>query len=144
MDERPSWRKAQWWIDANTAVDVFKSCRGILNDAITSDDILRLANELYSEGIISRGNLDHAQSIGVLPTEKKVHLFDAIEARIRSHPEDFLTVLDILYSETVYSDLAEKIWKNYMFQVCAVMYVYASDSLCDAELQRFASLLSIQ
>ena len=151
MDERPPWLKwltlsptVSRHVNADKAVDVFQSYRDSLNDAITSDGILRLANALYSKGIISRENLDHAMLIGVLPTEKKVHLFDAIEARIRSHPEDFITFLNILYSDTVYSDLAEKIWEDYMSQVCAVMYVYASDSLCDVELQKFASLLSIQ
>ena len=68
-------------INVNIAVDVFQSYRDTLNDAITSDGILRLANALYSTGIISRENLDHAMLTGVLPTEKKVHLFDAIEAR---------------------------------------------------------------
>ena len=137
MDERPSWRETQWWIVANTAVDVFQYYRDTLNDAITSDEILRLANELFSKGIISRGNLDHAQLIGVLPTEKKVHLFDAIEARIRSHPEDFCTVLDILNREPVYRDIAKNIWNVYSAMVCAVIYVYTSNSLYNADLRLF-------
>ena len=112
-----------WWscsVVAGVAVDVFQSYRNTLNDAITNDDILRLANALYSKGIISRENLDHALLTGVVATKKKVHLFDAIEARIRSHSSDFLTVLDILYGDSVHRDITMRIWESYE-EVCAVM-----------------------
>ena len=89
---------------------------------ITECDILPLANNLYSNGIISQANLSHAEMTTLTPQDRKVHLFDAIEARIRSKPEGFLTLLDILDSELVFHDHAMKLWEAYN-EVCP-RYVY--------------------
>ena len=121
MDNPPPWR---WWkdlqfiVDPDITGDAFRGYRDTLAIAITPDDIPQLVNSLYSKNIISHDNLERAMMIGILPSDKKVHLLDAIEARIRSRTSAFVTFLDILYSEPVFSEHAKRIWEKYWEQVC--------------------------
>ena len=93
----------------------FRDHRATLLVALT--DIYVLANSLYSEGLISQEQLKHAQLLALTPKERKVHLFDAIEARLRTNPKDFLTFLDVLNSDSEFEGLyifAESIWTSYL------------------------------
>ena len=123
MDDSTPWRRWEYAglrlnVDPDIAADAFQGYRDTLATAITQDDIPQLANSLYSKNIISKNNRDYAVMVGILPSEKMVHLLDASEARIRSNPSDFLTVLDILNSEPVFRIHAERIWEKYWKQVC--------------------------
>ena len=72
--------------DGSYAGDAFRDYRDVLLTAVT--DVHILANSLYSKGLISQEQLEHAQLLALTPSERKVHLFDAIEARLRSKPVD--------------------------------------------------------
>ena len=100
----------------NCAGDAFRKHRDTLLTAVT--DVHILANSLYSKGLISREQLEHAQLIVLTPNERKVKLFDAIEARLGSNPDDFRTLLDILYSDPLLMIFAQKIESSYRCKVC--------------------------
>ena len=110
------------------AGDDFREYRDILMMAVTGDNILLLANSLYSRGIISRADLSHASLTTLIPEERNVHLFDAIEDGIRSKPEHFRTLLDILDREFVSRHHAEKLWTA--FEVKSILYLHADLSHC--------------
>ena len=97
------------------AGDAFRVHRDALLIAVA--DVHILANSLYSKGLISREQLEHAQLLALTPNERKVHLFDAIEARLRSNPEDINTLCDILRSDPLLQTLAEKIYMSSL-EVC--------------------------
>ena len=97
-------------IDAHKAGEAFRQHRDNLLIAIT--DPLFLANALYSKNIISRETLDN-----ILPPTPvnvmKVVLLNAIEARIRTHPSDFLILLAILGRDSQLCIFAEGIRNSY-------------------------------
>ena len=93
------------------AGDAFRKLRDDLLTAV--NDVHVLANNLYSRGLISREQLEHAQLLALTPSERKVHLFDAIEARLRSKPYDLYTLLDILKSDPLLQIFIEKIRSSY-------------------------------
>ena len=80
-------------------------------------DIHILANSLYSRGLISREQLEHAQLPALTPSERKVHLFDAIEARLRSKPEVFHTLLDVFKGDPLLQIFVGRIQNSYL-KVC--------------------------
>ena len=55
--------------------------------------------------------------LALTPNEKKVHLFDAIEARLRSNYRDIYTLREILNSDPVLDIVGEKIRSSYL-EVC--------------------------
>ena len=79
---------------AEEASEAFREHRADLLIAVT--DPLILANSLYAKRIISRETLDHVMFKAHTPAEKNMPIFDAVEARIKTNPSDFSTVLDIL------------------------------------------------
>ena len=130
--ETPPWRTTDanflmQFINIGTAGEAFREYRGTLMTAVTEFAILPLANNLYSQGIISRADLSHAEMTTLIPEERKVHLFDAIEAGIRYEPEGFRTLLDILDSELVFRDHAVELWEACKYKVspcCIYMQNY--------------------
>ena len=119
--DTPLWQENdELWIDGEAAGEAFQEYRGTLMTAITESAILPLANNLYSHGIISQANLSHAQMTTLIPEERKVHLFDSIEARIRSKPEDFFILLNILDNELVFRDHAVKLREAYKVCPCYI------------------------
>ena len=95
----------------------FRDHRATLLVALTVSGIHVLANSLCSVGLISREQLEHVQLLALTPNERKVHLFDAVEARLRTNPKDFLTFLDVLNSDCNSEGLyifANSIWTSYL------------------------------
>ena len=98
------------------AGDTFRKYRDTLLTAVT--DVHILANSLYSEGLISREQLEHAQLPALTPNERKVKLFDAVEARLRSNPGDIYTLLNILDDDPLLQIFSKKIKTSYHSKVC--------------------------
>ena len=98
-------------IRAEEAGETFREHRAVLLIAIT--DSLILANNLYSSNIISRETLDRVKLPTLTPNEKKMELFDAIEARIQTNPSDFGTLCDILKSDPLLCIFAERLQQSY-------------------------------
>ena len=114
MDELPPWRLSRYGnnIDCEVAGEAFRRHRDGLLIAVI--DTLILANCLYSKGIISHETLERAKLLTLTSSEKNVHLFEAIEARIRTNSDDFLTLLDVLNSDLLQLRVfAERIWNSY-------------------------------
>ena len=106
-------------VDAHKAGEAFRQHRGDLLIAIT--DPLILANSLYSRRIVSRETLNRVQLPALTNSEKNVILFDAVEARIRTHPSDFRTLLTILGCDLHLCIFAERIQNSYckcLIQLC--------------------------
>ena len=80
-------------------------------------DVHIQANSLYSKGLVSQEQLEHVQLLALTPNEKKVHLFDAIEARLRSNYRDIYTLREILNSDPLLDIVGEKILSSYL-EVC--------------------------
>ena len=97
------------------AGDAFRKHRDDLLTAVT--DVHILANNLYSKELISREQLEHAQLLALTPSERKVHLFDAIEARLRSKLGDFCTLLSVLNGDPLLEMFVEKINGTYVQNV---------------------------
>ena len=116
MDELPPWRLNWCGIDREAAGEAFRQHRADL--LIAAIDTLILANCLYSKRIISHETLEHAELLTLTSSKRNVHLFDAIEARIRTNPDDFLTLLDVLDSDPQLHVFAERIWNSYCVKVC--------------------------
>ena len=95
----------------NSASDAFREHRDTLLTAVT--DVHILANSLYSKGLISREQLEHAQLPALTPNERKVKLFDAVEARLGSNPDDIDTLQDILDDDPLLQIFSKKIKTSY-------------------------------
>ena len=81
-------------INPSEAGEAFREHRDDLLIAITEPDIL--ANSLYSKKIISKETLDEMMLVSLTNGKKNIILLNAVEARIRTNPSDFLTVLAVL------------------------------------------------
>ena len=84
-------------IKAEEASEAFRECRADLLEAIV--DPLILANHFYSKKIISRETLKQITELSLTVSNKNVILLNAVEARIRTHPSDFLILLAILEND---------------------------------------------
>ena len=98
-------------VDAHKAGEAFRQHREVLLIAVT--DPLILANSLYSRRMISRETLSRVQLPALTNSEKNVILFDAVEARIRTHPSDFRTLLAIFGCDLHLCIFAERIRNSY-------------------------------
>ena len=98
-------------INPSGAGEAFREHRGDLLIAIT--DPLVLANYFYSKRIISREKLNEIMLISLTDSKKNFILLDAIEARIRTNPSDFLTVLDVLGRDLLLCCFAERLRNSY-------------------------------
>ena len=119
MSEDPGLSRLTF-IDLAAAGDAFREHRDTLLTAVT--DVPILANSLYSKGLISREQLEHAQLPALTPNERKVKLFDAVEARLRSNPNDIGTLQDILDDDPLLQIVSKKIKNSY--------YYYHSKEVC--------------
>ena len=81
-------------INPSEAGDAFRKYRDDLLIAISEP--LILANSLYSKWIISQETLDKMMLISLTFREKNFILLNAVEARIRTNPHDFLIVIAVL------------------------------------------------
>ena len=97
------------------AGDVFRERRADLLTAVTDVDVL--ANSLYSKVLISREQLEHAQLPALTPSERKVKLFDAIEARLRRKSENLYTLLGVFEGDPLLEIFVSKIRGRFL-QVC--------------------------
>ena len=111
----PPWRPSSGVSSVGplAACWVFRRYRATLFKAVTEHDILPLANFVYSRGMISNKSLEHAGMTTLTPSERKIHLFNAIQAGIKSKPQEFLSLLDYLHSEMVFCDHALELWRRY-------------------------------
>ena len=98
-------------IRAEEAGETFREHRAVLLIAVT--DSLILADNLYSYNVISRETLDRVKLPTLTPNEKKMELFDAVEARIQTNPSDFGTLCDILRSDPLLCIFAERLQQSY-------------------------------
>lgn len=81
-------------IDPNAAFEAVRENRALLLTAIA--DPLVLATELYSKKIISKVALDKIRELPFTTHQKADIIMNSIESRIRTHPQDFCTLLGIL------------------------------------------------
>ena len=98
-------------INRSEAGEAFREHRDDLLIAITES--LITANSLYSKRIISRQTLDEIMLVSLTNSKKNFILLDAIEARIRTNPSDFLTVLAVLGRDPHLCVFAERLKNSY-------------------------------
>ena len=98
-------------LDPEATGEAFREHRADLLIAVS--DPLILANSLYSKRIISRETLDQTLLPSLTISNKNFILLDAIEARIRTHPSDFLTLLTILDQDACLCIFAERLRNSY-------------------------------
>ena len=98
-------------LDPEATGEAFQEHRADLLIAIS--DPLILANSLYSKRIISRETLDQTLLPSLTVSNKNFILLDAIEARFRTHPSDFLTLLTILDHDAHLCIFAEGLRNSY-------------------------------
>ena len=98
-------------INAVEAGEAFRECRADLAEAVV--DPLILANQLYSQKVISRETLKQVIELPSTVSSKNVTLLDAVEVRIRAHPSDFLIVLAILERDPTLCIYAEGLRNSY-------------------------------
>ena len=85
-------------LKGKAAGEAFQKYRDDLRIAVTDPHIL--ASSLYSNSIISRETLDRVELQTLTCAEKNMAMFDAIEARIKTNPSSFVTLLGILNSDS--------------------------------------------
>ena len=98
-------------INPSEAGEAFREHRDDLLIAITEP--LILANSLYSKWIISRETLDEMMLVSLTNSKKNFILLDAVEARIRTNPSDFLTILAVLGHDPHLCVYAERLKNSY-------------------------------
>ena len=98
-------------INPSEAGEAFREHRGDLLIAII--DPLILANSLYSKLIISRETLDEIMLVSLTNSKKNFILLDAVEARIRTNPSDFLTMIAVLGRDPHFCVYAERLKNSY-------------------------------
>ncbi len=74
---------------------------------------LRLSDKLYSSDIISQETNDRVFLPVHTATEKNRVLLDAIEARLKTNPSDFWTLVATLEEDTVLKTLAGRLRSTY-------------------------------
>ena len=116
----------------NPAGDAFREHRDTLLTAVT--DVHILANSLYSKGLISREQLEHAQLPALTPSERKVKLFDAVEARLRSNPDDIGTLQDILDDDPLLQIFSKKIKSSYYYHSKEVCLCCSRDKTYNSDI----------
>ena len=97
-------------INKESAGEAFREHRADLLTAIVEP--LILANHLYSKKIISWETLDRIKAL-LSTSEKSLALLDATEARIRTHPTDFVTLIAILDQDSLLCIFAESLRHSY-------------------------------
>ena len=97
-------------IRAEEAGEAFREHRA---DLIAVADPLILANSLYSKRIISRETLEQVKVQSFTVSDKNFILLEAVEARIRTHPSDFLILLAILGNDAHLCVYAEGLRNSY-------------------------------
>ena len=98
-------------IDPNAAFEAVREKRAPLLAAIT--DPLVLATELYSRKVISKVVLDKIRELPFTTHQKADIIMNSIESRIRTHPQDFCTLLGILASDCDLCIFAESLRHSY-------------------------------
>ena len=102
-------------IDKESAGEAFREHRDDLLRAVVEP--LVLANHLYSKRIISWETLDEIKAEQTT-SKKTFALLDATEARIRTHPTDFLTLLAVLGQDSCLGIFAERLRHSYSKLAC--------------------------
>ena len=102
-------------IDKESAGEAFREHRADLLTAVVEP--LVLANHLYAKRIISWETLDRIKAVLSI-SEKTLALLDATEARIRTHPTDFLTLLAVLGQDSCLCIFAERLRHSYSKLAC--------------------------
>ena len=92
------------------AASAFKKHCGDLMIAITEP--LPLAYQLYSRDVISEEVKDK-MLLPITKGEKNMALLDAIEARIRTKPSDFWTLVTVLGTDIVLCTFATRLRETY-------------------------------
>ena len=103
-------------VDKESASEAFREHRADLMTAVV--DPLILANSLYAKRIISRETLDRVMVQVLTTSEKNLILLDATEMRIRTHPNDFPTLLGILGDDPCLCIFAERLRHSYSKLAC--------------------------
>ena len=111
-------------IRAEEAGEAFREHRADLLEAVV--DPLILANSLYSKKIISRETLKQIMELSLTFSNKNVILLDAVEARIRTHPSDFLILLAILGSDAHLCVYAEGLRNSYCEVIVIINNIFYS------------------
>ena len=98
-------------VNPAAAASAFKKHRGDLMRGIVEP--LTLANDLYSNDVISEGTKNRIVVPSLTKEEKNIALLDAIEARIQTNPSDFWTLVTVLKADTVLCTFATKLRETY-------------------------------
>ena len=98
-------------VSPEEAGEAFREYRADLLEVVV--DPLILANHLYSKKIISRETLKQITELSLTVSNKTFVLLDAVEARIRTHSSDFLSLLAILGNDAHLCVYAERLWNSY-------------------------------
>ena len=89
-----------------TALSVFRSQRELLLNLL-KHCLLKVANTLFAEGMISEEVYETASNTSKSPSERGVALIDCLETRLKAFPEDFRRVVEILETEPYLRTLVE-------------------------------------
>ena len=100
-------------LDHSAVCEAFRVHRDALLAAVT--DVLAIVTNLSLNGLVSPEQQLGILQLGLHGTgEDKTHLFEVVQTRIKTNPDDFPTLLDVLYCEPHLRVLSERIWSSYL------------------------------
>ena len=97
----------------NAAFEAFRKHYSDLIRAIQDPDVLLLACDLYSEGILAQTVLDVVNVVGFTPVQKKMTLLSALKDQIALDPTKLDTLLEAFRKRPHMVELAERLAATY-------------------------------
>ena len=101
---------------SSAASEAFRKCSADLIKVVQDQDVVVLAWELFSAGVVSNTVVEVVSTVGLSAVEKKTKLLSAVGNQIDAHPAKFQNLLQVLRKQPplkeVVDDL-EGIHKDY-------------------------------
>ena len=94
---------------SSAASEAFRKCSADLIKVVQDQDVVVLAWELFSAGVVSNTVVDGVNTVGLSAVEKKTKLLSAVGNQIDAHPAKFQNLLQVLRKQPPLSEVADKL-----------------------------------
>ena len=94
---------------SSAAFEAFRKCSADLIKVVQDQDVIVLAWELFSAGVVSNTVVDGVNTVGLSAVEKKTKLLSAVGNQIDAHPAKFQNLLQVLRKQPPLSEVADKL-----------------------------------
>ena len=94
---------------SSAASEAFRKCSADLIKVVQDQDVVVLAWELFSAGVVSNAVVEGVSTVGLTAVEKKSKLLIAVRNQIDADPAKFQNLLQVLRKQTPLNEVADKL-----------------------------------